>query len=97
MAKDYARIHWQNLVNFAVLPLTFEDDADYGRIEEGDVLRVDGVHETLRGGDGRVEVENVTRDETYACRHDLSDRQVEVLLKGGQIEWMKERLGNGAG
>ena len=97
VAKDYARIHWQNLVNFAVLPLTFEDDADYGRIEEGDVLRVDDVHDTLREGDGRVEVQNVTRDETYPCRHDLSGRQVEVLLKGGQIEWMKERLGNGAG
>ena len=95
VARDYARIHWQNLVNFSVLPLTFEDDADYGRIEQGDVLRVDDIHRTLREGDGTVEVENTTKGESYTCRHDLSERQVEVLLKGGQIEWMKERLGNG--
>ncbi len=95
VARDYARIHWQNLVNFSVLPLTFEDEADYGRVEEGDVLRVTDIHDTLRNGDGTVEVENTTKGESYACRHDLSDRQVEVLLKGGQIEWMKERLGNG--
>ena len=98
VARDFARIHWQNLVNFGVLPLTFEDDSDYDRFEEGDVVRVSDIHETLRSGDGTVEVENVTRGETITARHDLSERQVEVLLKGGQIAWMKERLSeNGAG
>ncbi len=97
VARDYARIHWQNLVNFAVLPLTFDDPGDYGRIEEGDVLRVTDVHETLRNGDGTVRVENTSKGETYTARHELSGRQVDVLLAGGQIEWMKERLGNGAG
>ena len=95
VARDYARIHWQNLVNFAVLPLTFDDPSDYGRIEEGDVLRVAGIHDTLRNGDGTVEVENTTKGESYTARHQLSDRQVDVLLSGGQIEWMKERLRNG--
>ncbi|MFW6193718.1 MAG: aconitate hydratase [Gemmatimonadota bacterium] len=96
VARDYARIHWQNLVNFGVLPLTFGDEEDYARIDEGDVLRVDGIHETLRRGDGTVEVENPSKGETYACRHDLSDRQVDVLLAGGQIAWMKAKR-NGAG
>jgi aconitate hydratase len=97
VARDYARIHWQNLVNFAVLPLTFDDPTDYDRIEEGDVLRVTDVHETLRNGDGTVRVENTSKGETYTARHRLSERQVDVLLAGGQIEWMKERLGDGAG
>jgi len=92
VARDYARIHWQNLVNFGVLPLTFEDDGDYERIEEGDVLRVEGVHGALRDGQEILEVENVGRGESYRCRHGLSDRQVEVLLSGGQIAWMKERM-----
>jgi aconitate hydratase len=98
VAKDYARIHWQNLVNFGVLPLTFADDSDYARFEEGDVVRVTGIHEALRSGDGTVEVENLTKGETVTGLHDLSERQVEVLLAGGQIAWMKGRLSeNGAG
>ncbi len=98
VARDYARIHWQNLVNFGVLPLTFVDDSDYARFEEGDVVRVTGIHEALRSGDGTVEVENVTKGETVTGLHDLSERQVEVLLAGGQIAWMKGRLSeNGAG
>ena len=97
VAKDYARIHWQNLVNFGVLPLTFGDADDYARIREDDVLRVAGIHGTLRRGDGGVEVENVTRGETYDCLHDLSERQVDVLLEGGQIAWMRERVDGGGG
>jgi len=91
VAKDYARIHWQNLVNFGVLPLTFQDPDDYDRIEQGDVLRVEGLDETLGRGP-EVEVTNVTKGETCAARHDLSERQIEILRQGGQIEWMKRRL-----
>jgi aconitate hydratase len=39
IAKGVARIHWQNLVNFGVLPLIFMDAADYDRLEQGDVIR----------------------------------------------------------
>jgi len=91
LAKGYARIHWQNLVNFGVLPLTFDEPADYDRIDQGDVLRVEGLHAGLGEGPA-VEVENVTKGETYAARHDLSGRQIELLLEGGQIPWMKKRL-----
>ena len=97
VAKDYARIHWQNLVNFGVLPLTFEDADDYDRIEQGDVLRVEGLHRVLAEGP-ELEVRSLTKDETYAVRHDLSERQIEILRQGGQIEWMKQRLaGTAAG
>ena len=94
LAKGYARIHWQNLVNFGVLPLTFEDPDDYDRIEQGDVLRVERLHTTLGEGP-QVEVRNVTKGETYAARHDLSERQIELLVEGGQIAWMKKRLTSG--
>ncbi len=95
LARGFARIHWQNLVNFGVLPLTFENPDDYDRIEQGDVLRVEGLDEVLGAG-AEVEVRNVTKDESYAARHDLSERQIEILRQGGQIEWMKRRLSAGA-
>ncbi|MGH3441934.1 MAG: aconitate hydratase [Nitriliruptorales bacterium] len=92
LAMDYARIHWQNLVNFGVLPLTFSDRADYEGTDQGDVLRLSSLREAVRKGD-EVEVENVTKGTSFIAHHQLSERQVDVLLGGGIIEWMKERLG----
>ncbi|MEJ2750841.1 MAG: aconitase family protein, partial [Anaerolineae bacterium] len=51
IAKSFARIHWQNLVNFGILPLTFVDKADYGRIVEGDTLILPDIRQALRSGE----------------------------------------------
>jgi aconitate hydratase len=91
LAKAFARIHWQNLVNFGILPLTFEDKSEYEKIEPEDVLRLEKVHQQLREG-RQLQVENLTRKRQFLGRHDLSDRQIEVLLRGGLINWMRSRL-----
>ena len=93
IANGFARIHWQNLANFGVLPLTFADGGGLGRVEQGDVLVLDGLHDALASGDGTVSVRNETQGTTIAARHDLSPRQVEILLQGGLINWMRRRLG----
>ena len=89
LARSFARIHWQNLVNFGVLPLSFTDPGDYDRLNQGEMLSFAGVHAALRQGaslsarraDGGI----------IALRHALSPRQVEVLLAGGVINWLKLR------
>ena len=48
IAKSFARIHRQNLVNFGILPLTFVDNDDYGHIRQGDVLEIEHAVEALR-------------------------------------------------
>ncbi len=88
IAKSFARIHWQNLVNFGVLPLTLAEEADYDRIESGDVLRAIDLHEKIRR-DACVVLDNVTRGKTIKTHHTLSARQIEVLLCGGLINWVK--------
>src|SRR5699024_11648988 len=50
LVKDFARIHWQNLVNFGILPLTFADEKDYERLEQNDVLIIDDVKEKITSG-----------------------------------------------
>jgi aconitate hydratase len=95
IVKDYARIHWQNLINFGVLPLTFADEGDYDRIEQGDVLRLTGVRQAIQDGD-TIEVENTTQGTELRAAHQLSPRQVDVMLRGGIINWMKDRLGDEA-
>jgi aconitate hydratase len=90
LARGYARIHWQNLVNFGILPLEFADEADYERVEQGDRLRIGGVRAALEKGT-EVEVRNVTKDETYRARHRLSRRQRDLVAAGGQIPALRER------
>jgi aconitate hydratase len=91
LAKGFARIHSQNLINFGVLPLTFIDPADYDSIQKGDILRIADLLKVLTEG-GEVEVQNVMTQHTFKMRHYMSARQVQFLLRGGLINWMKERL-----
>lgn len=96
IAKSYARIAWQNLVNFGILPLEFINEADYDKIEQGDIVKLKGLHEAVKNREDVtvfVEGKNGKR-ETFKTRQTLSDRQIRVLLKGGIINDFKEKLKN---
>lgn len=82
VAKSFARIHWQNLANFGVLPLEFVDPDDYERIERDAVLHFTELRAALQDGT------TVTADlngEQLQLRHRLSQRQVDMVLAGGRI------------
>jgi aconitate hydratase len=84
IAKSFARIHWQNLANFGILPLEFTDAGDYDRISQGDRLRFTRLREQLTAG-------TVTTTEPgYRLRHRLSERQVAMVLAGGRIPLTKQ-------
>ncbi|NUQ99496.1 MAG: aconitate hydratase [Streptomyces sp.] len=86
LAKSFARIHWQNLANFGVLPLEFTDAGDYDRIRPGDRLRLEGLHTALADdAEPVVTVRNTTRGEEYRLRHHLSPRLRHDVLAGGII------------
>ncbi|ROO37768.1 aconitate hydratase [Salinisphaera orenii] len=89
IAKDYARIHWQNLVNFGVLPLTYASADDHDRLEQGSKLRISGLHEALASGN-TVNVETEGGD-TVECHHGLSSRQIDILRAGGLINWKRDQ------
>jgi aconitate hydratase len=91
IAVSFARIHWQNLVNAGVLPLTFETLSDLDRIQQGDMLAVAELRQQVKGST-QVRVEHVSRSGTLTLRHALSERQVQILLTGGLIGWMRGRL-----
>jgi aconitate hydratase len=91
VAKSFARIHAQNLINFGVLPLTFVAPGDYAAIQAHDVLRLVDVRHALAEG-AELLIENVRRQRSFRVHHTLSPRQVQFVLKGGLINWMKERL-----
>jgi aconitate hydratase len=83
LAKSFARIHRQNLINYGVLPLTFAKSEDYNRIREGDVLFAHDLRNTLEKGND-VALDVVGKG-TLSTRHGLTVRQVEIVLAGGLI------------
>jgi aconitate hydratase len=93
LAKSFARIHWQNLINFAILPLTFADPNDYGRIAQGDELFLPDIRTALAQSN-RIKVQNKTRNEEYELDHALSKRQVEVILEGSLINLLRKAKGH---
>ena len=91
IAKSFARIHWQNLINFGILPLTFEDPDDWERIDLDDVLTLLDVRGAIQRG-RRLEVINKTKDHTYLTEHSMSERQVQIMLAGSLINAVRKRI-----
>jgi aconitate hydratase len=92
LASSYGRIHAQNLVNFGVLPLLFAEPGDYDTIAPGDVIEIADLWRTVRRGP-ELTVHNCSKGRSLSARHTLSPRQVEVMLAGGLVNWMRRRLG----
>jgi len=88
IAKSFARIHAANLVNAGILSLIFENPDDYDGIEQGDALKLDGVRTAL--GDDRIILH--AGDKNIPLRMELAERQKEVLLAGGLLDYAA--LGN---
>lgn len=97
IAKSFARIHEANLINFGILPLTFVNDADYDSLEQGDVWEIRHVRETLPKSD-TLTVHNLTKGTSFQVKHRLTPRQVQIILAGGLLNWVREvaeKGGNG--
>ncbi|MGD8573810.1 MAG: aconitate hydratase [Gammaproteobacteria bacterium] len=90
IAKGFSRIHWQNLCNFGILPLRFADPDDYDRIDQGDELVLKGLRDAL-GQSSEVTLENTSKKESYKVVHDLSPRQVDMVLKGSLLTLVREK------
>jgi aconitate hydratase len=90
LVKSFARIHMQNLVNFGLLPLTFVNEEDYDTIEPGDVLLLEDVRQRLVTN--TLTVRNLTKDKVYPVKHSLSERQIEIMLAGGLLKYVKEQV-----
>jgi aconitate hydratase len=92
IAKSFARIHWQNLVNFGLLPLVFAAPSDYERIQPDDRLEIPDLHASLNSGN-ILRVSNITRKSSFKTRHTLSARQIEMILEGSLINVIRKRQG----
>ncbi|WP_062052504.1 aconitate hydratase [Bacillus sp. JCM 19034] len=90
LVKDFARIHWQNLVNFGILPITFVHEEDYEALNQGDVLQLTDLRNKVQQSN-QMEIAIKGKNKQITVRHALSDRQIDIMLKGGLINWVRDR------
>lgn len=88
IAKSFARIHWQNLINFGILPLTFTNVKDYDLIQQGSLITIDAVIESITHGN-KIKA-TIDGKKNITLEHHLSKRQIEVLKEGGLVNWVKK-------
>jgi aconitate hydratase len=90
IAKSFARIHCANLANAGILPLIFSDESVYDRIDQMDELQIDNARETILSG-GPITVKNVTKGFEFQAEAILSQRQRDIVLAGGLLNYTREQ------
>ena len=90
IAKSIARIHKGNLVNHGVIPMLFEDPADYDRLDQNDELEFTDLLDQIPTRS--ILIKDKTKDFTFRARLDLTDNEITVVLSGGQLSFLKKQL-----
>lgn len=89
IAKSFARIHCANLINAGIIPLTFADESDYDKIAQGDMLVLPDIRSRIEKGE-EVTLKNTTTGEEYKLCYEFSQRQKDMLLAGGLLNYTRE-------
>lgn len=90
IAKSIARIHKGNLVNHGIIPMLFDDPAAYDSIDQMDELEIENLLEQIPTR--HVTVHNRTKHFTFTVNLDLTDNEIDVVLAGGQLRYLKNQL-----
>lgn len=89
IVKSMARIHKNNLVNHGVLPLIFANINDYDDIEQSDELCIENAISQVQ--EKKVKVLNKTKNTFFMTIVDLTDREVELIIAGGQLRFVQSK------
>ena len=85
IAKSFARIHMANLINSGIIPLVLADESDYEKIAQGDELVIENAREKVLMPE--FDVLDKTAGEKIHVRLEVSDRQRQMLLEGGLLNF----------
>ncbi|HZJ75524.1 MAG TPA: aconitate hydratase [Clostridia bacterium] len=88
IVKSFARIHKANLINAGIIPLTFINTSDYEGIDEGDSIVFPNIKDEIAQG-LPVTLINNTKQKSISLKADFSQRQKDILLSGGLLEYTK--------
>jgi aconitate hydratase len=91
VAKSFARIHKENLINYGILPLIFKNKTDYDKININDRIDIDKTYEMI--GEGEVKI-IINRNTEILTRIELSDSDKALLKAGGAANYLRDKLRN---
>ena len=91
LAKSFERIHTANLINFGIVPLTFKNEADFETIRQGDNLELPDIREKITHGEPLI-IKNTSKGVEYEVEYDLSERAKEIVLAGGMLSLIKNKM-----
>ncbi len=87
LTKSFARIHKANLINFGILPLVLANEADYDRLGQGDVLRI----ELSSLAAGKTLCATAAGDRQIILTHDLTGNEIAIIKAGGLLNYVNDR------
>ncbi len=90
LAKSFARIHMANLINSGIIPMTFQNEEDYDKIDAGDRLAIGDAREQIKTGDC-LTIRNITKNTDIKVNISVSGRQTEMLLAGGLLNYTRKQ------
>ena len=88
LVKSFARIHRANLINAGILPLTFVNEADYDKINQGD----EDVRADVEADMSKLTVVNKTTGVEIPVLCELTGRTKDIILAGGLLDYTREQL-----
>lgn len=86
ITKSFARIHVANLINAGIMPLTFKNPADYEKLHQDDVLRIENVYDGMDSGEMTLIDETTGDNIPLLCS--FSERQKAILKAGGLLKYV---------
>ena len=92
MVKSFARIHRANLINAGILPLTFVNEADYDKIDQGDELKLENVRADIEAGKTELTLKDVSKGIDIPVLCELTGRTKDIILAGGLLDYTRESL-----
>jgi aconitate hydratase len=87
LVKSFARIHKANLINFGIVPLTFENPEDYELLKQGAAVEIPDIRRKISAGEHRLAV--LIDNKPIGAILEVSGRHREILLAGGLLNWAK--------
>ncbi|MBP2654620.1 MAG: aconitate hydratase/aconitase [Firmicutes bacterium] len=90
VAKSFARIHKENLINYGILPLVFKNKTDYEKIDMDDVFAINDVYAQVDKGEVTIKV--VNKNIAIKTILEVSDFDKRVLKEGGALNYLRNKL-----
>ncbi|HHY91299.1 MAG TPA: aconitate hydratase [Clostridiales bacterium] len=90
-AKSFARIHKANLINSGIIPFEFVNKEDYEKIDSMDELCLENIDQTLSNTEPVI-LYNRTKNISIPVKFNGSDRDVNILLNGGYLNYVKKNI-----